>query len=49
MILGAVYLNMKKFSEAVKELQIAVQHDPDNITLLKQYVLALESQINKIA
>ena len=48
-ILGAVYLNMERYEEASEKLKKALEIEPNNTELLKQYILSLEKQLNKIA
>ena len=47
-VLGATYINLKQWAKAQENLKIALQHEPDNVELLKQYILCLENQLNKI-
>ena len=47
-ILGAVYLNLKNYTESAKHLKQALEWEPDNIALIKQYVTVLEELIDKI-
>ena len=47
-ILGAVYINMKKYQEAAEQLKTALSYDPENPRLMKQYILVLEELTNKI-
>jgi Tfp pilus assembly protein PilF len=45
---GAIYLNMKKYSEAAAQLKKALSLDPNNLEVWKQYSFALEKHIEKI-
>ena len=47
-ILGAVYLNLKNYIESAKHLKKALEWEPDNIALIKQYVMVLEELVDKI-
>ena len=48
-ILGAVYLNMQNYEDAAQNLKQVINFEPENNAALKQYILALENQLNKLA
>ena len=49
LILGAIYLNMQNYDEAIKHLREALKYIPDNIEVLQQYAAALEQKIAQLS
>ena len=47
-VLGATYINLSNWEKAQENLKIALKYEPNNVELLKQYILSLEKQLDKI-
>lgn len=41
---GAIYINMEKYEQAAENLKEALKYSPDNVALLKQYIMCLENK-----
>ena len=46
-VLGATYINLSKWDKAQENLKTALKYEPNNIELLKQYIMALENAQQK--
>ena len=46
LLLGAIYLNLQNYTEAEKNIKEALQYKPNNVELLKQYIICLEHKLN---